>query len=174
MIIKTDEALKLMQLSVDNYDLVNELIPIVQSKVVAYCKNSFLDSAIWVKSENLVIESNTITADIDLEEAGFYEGCDFRISGSKYNDGVYEVESIDGEAITIKNTLLPETDNYITLQRVVFPQDIKIDVVQLLKYYFAKEGKLVKSESLPGGYSVTFKDENEIMKGFNLYRKPYK
>jgi hypothetical protein len=52
-----------------------------------------------------------------------------------------------------------------------WPVGINLDFVPLLKYYMALPGKLENSESIPGGYSVQYKSEAEMMKPFTKYRK---
>ena len=62
----------------------------------------------------------------------------------------------------------------VTIMKVSWPPDIALPFSLLVKYYIEKSGKLAESESLPGGYSVKYKNEADLLSLFNQYRKPFR
>lgn len=171
MIIKPEIASQLLGYTDGENDaLIRLVIPRVQDKIIEETNNYFLDPNMYLQG-TLVIADNIIYG--EFQDAGFRLGMDVRLKDSIYNDGVYEITEIDEGGIKV-NAELEDEESYIKITRVKFPLGLELEVAQLIKYYLTKEGKLVQSESLPGGYSVTFKDEKELLKPFNVYRKPYK
>jgi len=182
-IITQAEAKSLLQITSTTYDtLITTLIPIVQKYVIRICRNSFLNTNFQYSSNTIAfvaIDDDTpakITdSDSQFVESDFVAG-DYKIRWSKYNDKIVTVDTVEAGTLTLASgeTLVTEAaENAVTITKVEFPEDIKLPVAQLINYHITKSGKLVKSESLPGGYSVTFKDESEIMSMFNQWRKMY-
>lgn len=176
-IITLDKVKTLNQITVNTFDnLITELIPIAQGKIVAYCGTVFnsnsislVDSFIFSKADKTII-SNEL-----FDDYHFYVG-DIYISGSYKNDGFKQIESIEGNIVTLKSTETLEDEDVDTnsaiISQVVFPSGIEIPTATLINYLITKQGKLVESESLPGGYSVKYKDSNSLMKDlFKDYRK---
>lgn len=179
-IITTSEASALLQLTVATYDdLINALIPMVQSKIVRYCNNSFLNYSVQYTNSTIAFSSDSkmITDSENKFVESLFVAGDYKILGSSLNDKIVTIKTVEAGALTLEDadTLTDEVaGNIITLTRVEFPTDIKLDVAQLINYYMTKQGKLVNSESLPGGYNAQFKSESDVFLPFNKYRKPFK
>jgi len=162
--------------------LINTLIPIAQKSIIRYCKNSFLNSAIRVTGSGIAFVVSgtspnfiyTITDENSRFVENKFSAGDYKVSGSNFNDQIVTVTEVTADTLTTSTVLKTEVaEEWIAITRVEFPEEIKPLVAQLINYHMTLQGKSVKSESLPGGYSVTFKDEVELMKPFNQFRKPY-
>jgi len=180
MIITVDEVNAILGYSYEYDSRIKKLIPFVQNQIVDYCNNSFLDWNIYITASTISFLTRTITdSNSGFIDAEFYRGCNIKILDSKYNNGVYELKSVAAGSMEIvedfnQSFVQEDADNTITILRVKFPEEIKLKTAMLIKSFIEGKGQLVKSESLPGGYSVTFKDDLEIMSMFNQWRKPYK
>ncbi len=174
------EAQELLQIT-DQDALITTLLPIVTQKVVTYCNNYFLDLDYYITNNTMafVNSGSTITdSDDGFVDAGFASGNDVRVKGSKLNDRIIYIKTVAAGVLTAgdEETIIEEandSDIEITLTKVVFPIDLKVDAANLLYRYMVKSGKLVQTETLPGGYSVKFTSMAELMKPFNLYRRPF-
>lgn len=153
--------------------LVDVLIPNLQTMVMEYCKNSFLNHNMELNASTISFASHTIT-DSASGFTDFYAG-DYKVIGSKFNNGIVTVSSVADGALTVSETLVTEAAaNDIWIIKVDFPTSIKPAFAQLINYYLTKQGKQVKSESLPGGYSVSYKDADSLMyELFGNWKKPY-
>lgn len=172
MIIKSALAGELLGYTAGENDaLITTLIPIIQDKIVDYCNNSFLTDIYLNDTMTFTASTNTITG--DFPTAGFKIKDNIKIFDSDYNDGFAEILEISSTQIKVDKELTTE-ETSVTVRQVKFPESLKLLVVDLLRYYLSDKGKLVKSESMPSGYSVTYKDESEIMRPFNQFRKIYK
>lgn len=180
-IITSAEVKSLLQITVSTYDtLIATLIPMAQDRIVEYCQNSFLDSGIALESDGIAFVSGspaTITdSNSGFSDAGFESGHDCLVQGSTSNDGIYAIQTVADGTLTLvtAEVLTTEAVGDVILTRVRWPKGIKLDAAQLVNYYLHREGKLVKREDLPGGYSADFLSESDVMKFFNKYRKPYR
>jgi len=182
LIIKREDAEKLLGItfSTDQAALVDMLIPYLQSMVIKYCNNSFLNHNIYLTASTISFSDDTITdSNAGFVDAYFVAG-DYKIRGSKLNDGHVEVSEVAAGALTVNtaslkdNSLITEAaDNIITITKVDFPEDIKPVFARLINYYLNQKSAGVKSESLPGGYSVVYQNEREAMNAFNQWAKPF-
>lgn len=103
-----------------------------------------------------VINDDSITLNSDIQ--GIREGDTIEINYSLYNDGVYEVLSIDGSVITLKAELYQETPKRAILTLVKYPPDIKRGIKKLIEYDKKMSGKIgVKSETI-SRMSTTYYD----------------
>lgn len=174
--VKTDFQISLSDTTHDA--TIQGYIPRAQEKIIDYCNNSFVVPGIYIHSAGIAFVSGTPATITDIDNLfviGDLIAGDMKITGSKYNDGVYNVATVTDGTLTLATgeTLTDEAaENWVRISRVKFPTGIQYEVSMLIKWMMAKEGKLVNSESV-SGYSATFKTESEIMKPFNRYRKAF-
>ncbi len=189
-IITSAQCKSLLQITANTYDtLIAALIPLVQMRVCRYTNNSFTDANIQLNTNTISLTASDFSNPLSLVygtvldssnsfiDSGFASGNDVKVLGTKSNDGIFTASTVASGQLTLSalDNITAETfGDMITITKVVFPQDIQLDVANLINYYITKQGKLVKSESLPGGYSASFKSDEEVYKPFNRYRKPYR
>jgi hypothetical protein len=161
--------------------LISTLIPLVQKRIVAYCNNSFLLPTIQVYGTTVAFVSGapaTITdSDEGFVDAGFKTTNDVKVGGSASNDGIYNVTTVAAGvlALTTGEVLVDEAaGELVSVTRVKWPEDLKLDAASIINHYLTTQGRLAKSETLPGGYSITYKDDPEVWHCLNQYRKPYR
>lgn len=83
------------------------------------------------------------------------EGDTIQISDTLYNDGLYTVETIKaGVTITVKEDIVDETD--VLLTKIDYPMDVKMGVVNMLKWDLENRNKVgIQSETI-SRHSVTY------------------
>ena len=161
--------------------LIGTLIPLVQAGIVDHCRNAFLAPGWKVEGDTISFTPGTPAyiddSDSGFVDAGFPSGCDINVHGSGCNDGIYGVTTVAAGRLTLnagEQVATELANEVITITRVVWPKNLKVDAAQLINYYLTKQGKLVNSESLPGGYSVDYKKDAEVWSAMNKYRKPFR
>jgi hypothetical protein len=94
---------------------------------------------------------------------------------SKYNDGLYTIETVDDATFTVKEEVMDEDDVLVTL--VHYPTDVKLGVVNMFKWDMEKKVG-VQSETI-SRHSVTYFNmdgDNSTMgypKSLMGFLKPY-
>ena len=87
-----------------------------------------------------------------------------QISDSAFSDGVYDVTAKGADEITLNEPLYEE--DYVLVTKVVYPPDVKMGVVNLMKWDNEKRDKIgIASETL-SRHSVTYGDmtgENAVL-----------
>ncbi len=86
----------------------------------------------------------------------FKPGDTLQVTRSEMSDGLYTVTAVEGGYLTLKEATYEEEDVYITL--VTYPMDVKMGVVNLMKWEMNNRDKVgVASESI-SRHSVTYFD----------------
>ena len=81
-------------------------------------------------------------------------GDTIQISQSIYNDGIYTIKTIEDKFIELDNTLYDEAEMLVT--KVEYPIDIKMGVIEMIKWDLEHENKKgVQSETI-SRHSVTY------------------
>ena len=84
----------------------------------------------------------------------FQVGDTIQISQSIFNDGIYTIQKIEGEMIELDKGLLDE--NQVLVTKVEYPADVKMGVVNMLKWDMEHRDKIgIQSETL-SRHSVTY------------------
>lgn len=104
-------------------------------------------------------------------------GDTIQISESEVNDGLYVVTEVGKDFIRLDKEVFTVDSNMVT--KVVYPEDIQVGIINLLKYEVDMRDKVgIKSESL-SRHSVTYVDydaNNQVM-GYPVsllgFLKPY-
>lgn len=128
----------------------------LESGIRAYTNNNFQRRSIrfncQIVNGKLFFSSNLIKP-----------GDTVQISESIYNDGVYDVIESDS-SITVNAAL--EDEEWVTVTKIIYPHDVKMGVVNILKWENENRGKLgISSESI-SRHSVTYANidgENTVM-----------
>lgn len=162
-IITTAEVKTLLQISGSTYDsLIAALIPPLQSWIIEYTNNPFHSSKYISGATIAFVDSNpdTITdSGSGFVDAGFTDGIDIHVEGSKDNDGFYYVDTVTAGTLTLDSDdeLIAESAGYdVLITRVRFPKSLKIVVAKLIGYDLNKNKMWGISDQSLGDYRVKF------------------
>lgn len=157
MIINIEEVKEILQITTPEYDeTIESLIPKVQDFIFNYCNNHFevATDVIGLESTNIVFVSGTPSkiqnSDSYFVDAGFLAGMDLKVTGSLYNDGVYHLDGVAVDELTLSADDSLTDEDYeakVSLTMVRFPKGIKLPVAKLiaedLKNVFSTAEKVV-------------------------------
>ena len=144
MIITIEELKKVSELSNIPDEQLTVMCEGIEDFIRQYTNNNFT-----VKN----VTFNTPSMDGKLETVSplFKVGDTVLISNSKFNDGVYVINDLDG---TLDKELFDDDNNKVTL--VKYPPAVKLGVVKLLQYNAKMDDKVgISSESL-SRHTVTY------------------
>jgi len=186
------EFLQIPALTTTYDTLIDSLIPVTQEWLFNYCQNWF-----EVATDTIYLTSTTISfADTDPDtildsdnnfvDAGFIDGMHIKITGSLYNDGVYEVNTVVAGTITLVSTEKLTTEDQaqnVSITVVNFPLGIKLGfkaiIGEELKADFTS-GENVISENV-GNTTFTYSGSkvkgsypNELLSLLSPYKRPVK
>lgn len=83
-----------------------------------------------------------------------------QISESKFNSGLYVVDTVNGVTINLKNGDVLREEFRALVTKVLYPADIKIGVANLIKWEAENRNKTgIQSETI-SRHSVTYADAN--------------
>lgn len=154
---KTDEELALMESGIE--ELIRK-----------YTNNNF-------QNRNIRFVCSSINGILNNSITHLTVGDTVQISNSKFNNGLYVIQSIDGSTTTLDKTLYDEENIMIT--KIEYPLSIKLGVINILKWEINHRAKVgIQSESL-SRHSVTYfnQDGNNQLIGYPTsllgFLKPY-
>lgn len=166
----------LLNITLPDYDTrIQSLILPTITKLCDYCNDDFIAK----NRTERIYESTTLTINKTITQTStipFKEHDFFRISGTTYNDGLYQIKSIVGNVITTTsgNKLRTETTTaYIAL--VEFPQPF-LEVISnymmnnIINSSNVSKEKIGDVEVTYGTTSTGFGSDNSIL---NQYRNVY-
>lgn len=149
MIISLDEALKL------DADTTQDACDGLETMVRNLTNNNFQLTKFRIRGLGLsgsTIKANSGRLDI------FKTGDTIEINGTDYNDGLYVVESVSDDAITIHGSFITETNSGAIATKVSYPADVLTGIKKLIAYDAKMRDKAgIKSETV-ARWSVTYYD----------------
>lgn len=157
MILTADELRRYMDTDEDDQALEARLSAL-ELLIRAYTHNNFQQRAVRRMAD---IAGNTIIMDA-LQP--FRAGDTVQVTESDFNDGIYTVVEADDSTITVDGLQFDEEDVLVT--RVVYPVDVKMGVVNLMKWELERRDKGGVSSETISRHSVTYEsmtDDNSIM-----------
>lgn len=161
-----------------SYISTNESDEVLEGKLQAlellirkYTNNNF-----QIRSIRFLV--NVVDSGINLETPLLNVNDTIQISQSLYNDGVYYIKSKSGQNLILNDVLTIEDKILIT--KVKYPQDVKMGVVNMMKWELENRDKVgIKSETI-SRHSVTYfnMDGDDSIMGFPKsllgFLEPYK
>ena len=144
-----------MIITVEELKAVSELSSIPDEQLAVMCEG-IEDFIRQYTNNNFIVKNvtfNTPSMNGKLETVSplIKAGDTVLISNSKYNNGVYVINDLDG---TLDKELFDDDNNKVTL--VKYPPTIKLGVVKLLQYNAKMDSKVgISSESL-SRHSVSY------------------
>ena len=145
MIISVEEAKKHIKTTVDDSVLEAKLLAL-ELLIRKHTNNNFQKKAFRTVG---TIEDGKLYCDAPM----FKAGDTIEINESKFNEGLYVVSEIDGDVITIADSM-DETDVLVT--KVAYPIDVVMGVVNMLNWDLENRDKVgIQSETI-SRHSVTY------------------
>lgn len=149
MIISLDEAIKL------DADATQETCDGLETMVRKLTNNNF--QLIKFRIRGLRLSGSTIKASSGRLDI-FKTGDTIEINGTDYNNGLYVVESVSDDAITIRGDFITETNSRAIATKVSYPADVLAGIKKLIAYDAKMRDKAgIKSETV-ARWSVTYYD----------------
>ena len=138
MIITVDEVRKeVSELLTTPDEEVTLMCDGIENLIREYTNNNFT-------IKNVTFNTPSMNGKLETVSPLFKVGDTVLISNSKYNNGVYVINDLDG---TIDKELFDDENNKVTL--IKYPPAIKLRVVKLLKYNAKMDSKVgISSESI--------------------------
>ena len=144
MIITVEELKKVSELSNIPDEQLTVMCEGIEDFIRQYTNNNFI-------VKNVTFNTPSLNGKLDTVSPLFKVGDTVLISNSKYNNGVYVINDLDG---TLDKELFDDDNNKVTL--VKYPPAIKLGVVKLLQYNAKMDSKVgISSESL-SRHSVSY------------------
>jgi hypothetical protein len=110
---------------------------------------------------NLRFDSETSIVVFD-EVEGLRTGDTIQVSGSKWNNGLYVVKTLEGNTITVRDgaRLFVGNDESAFITKIEYPPDIVFGVTRLLKYDAKTADKIGLKSKTVSRMSETYYDQN--------------
>lgn len=121
----------------------------IEQLIRTYTNNNF-------QKINFRVSCNASVNGLEFSSNLFREGDTVQVSESHFNDGLYTIDSIDLEngCMRLNRTLYDEQNVLVT--KVEYPTDIKLGVVNMIKWDLDNRSKVgIQSETL-SRHSVTY------------------
>ena len=144
MIITVEELRSVSELSNIPDEQLTVMCEGIEDFIRQYTNNNFI-------VKNVTFNTPSLNGKLDTVSPLFKVGDTVLISNSKYNNGVYVINDLDG---TLDKELFDDDNNKVTL--VKYPPAIKLGVVKLLQYNAKMDDKVgISSESI-SRHSVSY------------------
>lgn len=141
-----------------------------ESLIRNYTHNNFQQRSI--RSQTAILDGKIVNPPQHIAE-----GDTIQITDSLLNNGLYAVESLTDEGMTVKGNLLDCSKNLVT--KISYPPDVVMGVVNMMKWDFDNREKVgIQSETI-SRHSVTYFNmdgDNAVMgypKSLMGFLKPY-
>lgn len=169
--ILTVEALRKHIETDETDDVLEEKLRAMELLIRAYTNNNFQQRAARR-------EADVVGGFLYMEALQPFDvGDTLQISDSELNDGLYTVTEADDATATLKEKTYDEKDVLVT--RVIYPADIKMGVVNMMKWELNNREKVGISSETISRHSVSYFDlsgDNSIAgfpKALLGFLKPY-
>ena len=144
MIITVEELRSVSELSNIPDEQLTVMCEGIEDFIRQYTNNNFI-------VKNVTFNTPSLNGKLDTVSPLFKVGDTVLISNSKYNNGVYVINDLDG---TLDKELFDDDNNKVTL--VKYPPAIKLGVIKLLQYNVKMDNKMgISSESI-SRHSVSY------------------
>ena len=144
MIITVEELKQVGELSNIPDEQLTVMCEGIEDFIRQYTNNNFI-------VKNVTFNTPSLNGKLDTVSPLFKVGDTVLISNSKYNNGVYVINDLDG---TLDKELFDDDNNKVTL--VKYPASIKLGVVKLLQYNAKMDDKMGISRESLSRHSVSY------------------
>lgn len=158
MIISVDQAKKLIS-GLANWtdEKIQMKLDAIEQVIRSYTHNNF-------QNRGIRADCTVIAQQVHGYVPGLDVGNTIQISESRFNNGIFVIESIDDNLITVDKALIDES--HVLVTKVEYPADVIDCVVELMEWSLNYGGKVgIKSETL-SRHSVTYEDSATLFMGY--------
>lgn len=172
MLWSIDELKIMDKFSHIEVDILERKMSAIETAIRSYTNNNFmlLNTRTNCNCENGLLYCSTNV---------FNVGDTVQITKSNYNNGVYVIENIDGNCITLNEAI--NNENSVTITKIYYPDDVMDGALELLDWSINSQEKLFVSSESISRHSVSYRSFNDsemaygypkILMGFcNPYKK---
>lgn len=149
MIISAEKLMVYEEFQGENFETLQEKLDGIEILIRKYTNNNFQNRNIRfsASSDGYVLNGSSIFLKV---------GDTIQISQSGVNDGLYLVEGVGENQVTVNKELFAVDHNLVT--KIEYPIDVVMGVINLMKWEVTNRDKIgIKSESL-SRHSVTYFD----------------
>lgn len=170
MIVKVEDLQTFPEFSGLSVEFLQMQLDSIEQMVRKYTNNNF-------QNRNIRFLADSVGTILNGSSPFLKVGDTIQVSNSGVNDGLYIVTAIDEGSVTVDRPLFIAERNLVT--KVEYPADVKVGVINLMKWKMTNRNKVgIKQESI-SRYSVTYFDQdanNQVM-GYPVsllgFLKPY-
>ena len=149
MIISAEELMNLDEFKDEDLEILQKKLDGIEILIRKYTNNNF-------QNRNIRFSASSDGFILDGSSTFLKVGDTIQISQSGVNDGLYLVEGVGENQITVNKELFAVDQNLVT--KVEYPIDVVMGVINLMKWEVTNRDKIgIKSESL-SRHSVTYFD----------------
>lgn len=157
MIMTVNELRNQVDCGSDSDELITAKMQAVEAVIRRYTNNNF-------QQRMARFEGRSSGSKIYGNPQYFRVGDTVQISASGVNDGLYVVQEIGTDSITVNQSLFDVENNLVT--RIFYPSDVKQCAVDLYRWKQTNGAKVgIKSETL-SRHSVTYEDSASLYMGY--------
>ena len=158
MILSVEEAKNFLpELSTVSDDLLKQKLDAMEVMVRKYTNNNF-------QNRNIRFLADSVGTILNGSSPFLKEGDTIQVSDSRVNDGLYVLKSVSDDSVVVDRPLFTVGHNLVT--KVEYPADVKLGIINLLKWDVGNRDKVgIKSETI-SRHSVTYFDldsSNQVM-----------
>ena len=168
MIISVEELKQ--RITTDKPDeVLEEMLAGIETAIRSYTHNNFQHRAFRTVG---TIEDEKLYLDVAM----FKAGDTIQITESNFNEGLYVISEVEGDVIALPGAT---NENDVLVTKIVYPADVRMGVVNMLKWDLENREKVgIQSETI-SRHSVTYFNmdgDNTVMgypKSLLGFLKPY-
>lgn len=156
MILTVDELRKHMDTE-ESDDALEARLSAIELAIRAYTHNNF-------QKRGFRRMGDIFQGTVVMNGNPFKAGDTVQVTSSHFNEGLFTVTEADDATITVKEDTFDEDDVLVT--KVDYPMDIKMGVVNMMKWELTSREKVGVSSETISRHSVTYEsmtDDNSIM-----------
>ena len=157
MIVKVEDLMILPEFNGLTADFLKMQLESIEQMIRKYTNNNF-------QNRNIRFLADSVGTILNGSSPFLAEGDTIQVSESRVNDGLYVIRSVDEGSVVVDRPLFTVDHNLVT--KVEYPADVKVGVINLMKWEVTNRNKVgVKQESI-SRHSVTYFDQdssNQVM-----------
>ncbi len=149
MIMTVDELRQYIN-TVEEDAVLEDKLTALELLLRAYTNNNF--QAVGYRCDAAIINGTFVADGLTPFEAGDT----VQVSTSSFNDGLYIIQNTDASTFTVQGKVQDEDKVLVT--KVVYPQDVKMGVVNMIRWDMDYRGKVGVSSETISRHSVSYFD----------------